>query len=46
MKANATVDDDALNLVELSQVSRVQGLVAEDTIDGEELHWLELLLLR
>ena len=45
VQANATVHHDTLDLVELSQMGSVQCLVTEDTIDGEVLHWFELLLL-
>ena len=45
VQTNATIDDDTLNLMELSQMGRIQSLVTEDTVDGEVLHWLELLLL-
>lgn len=45
VKANAAVTNDTFNLVELSQMSCIKSLVAEDTVDGEEFHRLELLLL-
>ena len=45
VQADAFVDDNALNLMELSQVSGIKRLISEDTIDREVLHWLELLLL-
>lgn len=34
-----------LNLMELCQVSGVQALVTEDSVDGEVLDWMKLLLL-
>ena len=37
IKAKVSVDDKALDLVELSQVSVVKGLISEDAIDREEL---------
>ena len=45
MQSDATVNDDTLHLMELSQVGRVQRLVSEDSIDREVLHRLEILLL-
>ena len=34
-----------LNLMKLCQMRGVQGFVPENTVDGEELLWRELLLL-
>ena len=34
-----------LNLVKLCQVSRIQGLIAEHSVDGEVFDGMELLLL-
>ena len=45
VETDTAIDHDAFNLMELGQVSRIECLVPEDTVDGEELHWLELLLL-
>ena len=44
-KTDVTVTDNTLNLVELSQVSGIEGLVSEDSVNGEVLHGLEFLLL-
>lgn len=40
------VGDDALDLVELGQMRRVHGLVAEDAVDGEQLRGPEPILAR
>ena len=37
--------NDALNLMELSKMSRIERLIPKDAIDREVLHWLELFLL-
>lgn len=45
-QGEAVISHNALDLVELSQVRGIQGLVPEHTIDGEVLGWCEGLLLR
>jgi hypothetical protein len=43
-EGQSTVRDDAFDLMELCEVRRVQSLVAEDAIDGEEFRRAERLL--
>lgn len=43
-QGEAVISHNALDLVELSQVRGIQGLVPEHTIDGEVLGWCEGLL--
>ena len=45
MKTDALIDNDALDLMELSQMRGIEGLISEDAINGEVLHGLELFLL-
>ena len=40
-ETNVFVNNKALDLMELGQMSGVEGFVAEDSIDGEILHGLE-----
>ena len=44
-QTNILVGDQTFALVELGQVSSIQSLVSEDSVDGEVFDWLELLLL-
>ena len=46
VQSDASIYHDTLDLMELCQVGRIERLIAEDTINGEVLHRLELLLLR
>lgn len=45
VQAQVSVDHKTLDLMEFCEVSVVEGLVAEDSIDREELSWSEWLLL-
>ena len=44
-QTDVSVSDNTLDLVELSQVCRIQSLISEDSINREVLHGFELLLL-
>lgn len=43
-QGEAVVSYNTLDLVELSQVCGVQGLISEHTVNGEVLGWCEGLL--
>ena len=45
VETDTAINHDTFNLMELGQVSRIECLVPEDTVDGEVLHRLKLLLL-
>ena len=45
MQSDAFVNNDTLDLMELSQVSGIESLVSEDAVDREVFHGLEFLLL-
>jgi hypothetical protein len=44
-EANSAIDDDTLDLVELSQMGSIQSLIPEHSIDGEVLHGSKLFFL-
>lgn len=44
-QANISISNHTLTLMELSQMSRVERLISENTIDREVFHGFELLLL-
>jgi hypothetical protein len=44
-KAEVSINNETLNLVELCQVSHVQCLISEHSINREELSWSEIFIL-
>ena len=44
-QADVPIGDETFALVELGEVSRIQRLIPEDTVNGEVLDRLELFLL-
>lgn len=44
-ETNTSVGNESFALVELSQMSRIQSLVPEDSVDGKVFDRFELLLL-
>lgn len=43
-ETDISICDETLDLMELRQVSGVESLVAEDTINREIFHWFEAIL--